>query len=316
MNPTEPQGVSDCQCGHPKAAHYEHRRGRCGMALCLCRTFDVVTSVPLVQHITKPEPLFGTHIAEAKEVIKDWIKPAKVTDTSANNWEHGNGVCGALIHVGFEGATTCANPKPCKWHNEDGSQKRTPDAKCRFSNCDCHGNLGANAIEHCWKCRTTVAKPARKSACDCRCHNGRETFRSENGRCQDCKCFEGKDTFELSKPPEPTLAFQKYFKAIKDHLLADDWEIYHHDMEIGHLAAMMCEVERCAREEAIKDFTARYPMSATKAIEAKARAGERKRIVEIVRAHGKQNTYEGGERLVYETTTREIISLLTNEPNP
>jgi hypothetical protein len=26
-------------------------------------------------------------------------------------------ICGALIHVGFEGNTTCANPKPCKMHD-------------------------------------------------------------------------------------------------------------------------------------------------------------------------------------------------------
>jgi len=33
-------------------------------------------------------------------------------------------VCGALIHVGFDGNTTCANSKPCPFHNEDGSSKR------------------------------------------------------------------------------------------------------------------------------------------------------------------------------------------------
>src|SRR5579885_1012809 len=33
-------------------------------------------------------------------------------------------ICGVVIHVGFDGATTCANPKPCWVHNEDGSWKR------------------------------------------------------------------------------------------------------------------------------------------------------------------------------------------------
>jgi len=36
-------------------------------------------------------------------------------------------VCGALIHVGFEGNAKCANPKPCHLHNEDGSGKRPGD---------------------------------------------------------------------------------------------------------------------------------------------------------------------------------------------
>lgn len=58
-----------------------------------------------------------------------------------------NPVCGALIHVGFEGSTTCANAKPCNLHNEDGSWKRPAVAcpnrglrGCNLVGCPYHDN--------------------------------------------------------------------------------------------------------------------------------------------------------------------------------
>ena len=52
-------------------------------------------------------------------------------------------ICRALIHVGFEGSTICANSKPCPLHNGDGTWKRSEglrnSAVCQ--NDDCDGDL-------------------------------------------------------------------------------------------------------------------------------------------------------------------------------
>jgi hypothetical protein len=55
-------------------------------------------------------------------------------------------VCGALIHVGFEGSTTCANPKPCFLHHEGGSWKTPAKERSGFE-LD-NGTAGVSANTH------------------------------------------------------------------------------------------------------------------------------------------------------------------------
>jgi hypothetical protein len=85
---------------------------------------------------------------------------------------------------------------------------------------------------------------------------------------------------------------------------------------MNDIIALVKEVERAAEE---RGEISGWQKGAAEArchyyerVAREARAEERKRIVEMVRAHGKQNTYEGEERLVYDTTIQEILDFLTN----
>ena len=56
-------------------------------------------------------------------------------------------ICGAIIHVGFEGNTTCANPKPCFWHDKPNNEPQLGMAN-RPDHADTHeGYTGEPLLE-------------------------------------------------------------------------------------------------------------------------------------------------------------------------
>jgi hypothetical protein len=244
--------------------------------------------------------------------------------------------CGYPIHAGV---SYCAEPRPCWLHDGKSYGEGWHDDKPARKNacpCACHENKLKKPYLHDTKCcaemNGTLHKPSKPETCSVSGRVLKTTASPQNNASE----YAGVDT--KSNPSQHKTSSD----APKGEPIVSDWEKeWNESLNLGkafeefenmwheisaenrelpeewesHIIAFIKDIERKAEERGFnKCLSIRGIELNLKAIEAKAREEERKRIIDIVKAHGKQNTYDAEERLVYDTTIQELIDRLTHEP--
>lgn len=243
--------------------------------------------------------------------------------------------CGALIHVGFEGNTTCANPKPCKWHDYTFCANPECDSDLKVvSGGHLHPKTGSpqNMGEYAGSSKAeqcTTSSPERKTAphdhikeckpgidkldCKCPCHNKKfvapqEDSNEELERKIEEILSEADHAVDILNGKDGAGDWKEDWKELCYTWCPPDWRMEMQERGSFFITSLLQEAISAEREEAEFENNKLQEMTAYSEGYEKCKQA----YMKAIEKHGKQNTYEDNERLVYQTTITEILNILSS----